>query len=165
MNTHDIAIRALTLDDAAFLPEIVYHAIHVAPGAQPPPHSIVNEPDVARYVCGWGRSGDYGALAYDAKTHDRAGAAWLRLFTAADPAYGFVAEDIPEISIALFPGYRNRGVGTRLIEDLVAHATPLYPALSLAVVDTNPAIRLYQRIGFTPVAIDGHSITMRLDLR
>jgi hypothetical protein len=33
------------------------------------------------------------------------GGAWLRTFTADDPGAGFVADDIPEVAIAIRPGY------------------------------------------------------------
>lgn len=163
MTAPGITIRPMTGDDAAFLPEIVYHAIHVPPDQPAPPREIVNEPGVARYVEGWGRPGDYGVLAIDAHS-TRIGAAWMRLFTVANPSYGFIAEDVPEISIALLPGHRGRGIGTALLHHLITHATGKYPALSLAVVDTNPALRLYERLGFAFVAKSGNSITMRLAL-
>ena len=163
VNAPSIAIRPLTPGDAAFLPEIVYYAIHVPPGAEPPSRTIINDPAVARYWREWGRGGDFGLVAVDA-TEARVGAAWMRLFTAADPGYGYIADNIPEISIALLPGYRGRGVGAALIRGLIQHATGNYPALSLSVVDANPAVRLYQRIGFKEVSRTGNSITMRLDV-
>ncbi|NUM53139.1 MAG: GNAT family N-acetyltransferase [Candidatus Hydrogenedentes bacterium] len=155
---------AITPDDASFLPEVVYYAIHVPPGALPPPRDIVNDPGVAKYVRAWGRAGDYGVVAVDLGTSERVGAAWMRLFTSGDPGYGFISEDVPEISVALLPEFRNRGVGSRLIKHLIDYATGKYPALSLSVVDSNPAIRLYDRFGFQRVGITGNSITMRLEL-
>lgn len=163
MNAPVVTIRPLTPGDAAFLPEIVYYAVHVPPGAEPPPREIVNDPGVAKYVREWGRPGDFGLVTVDADA-TRIGAAWMRLFTAADLGYGYIADDIPEISIALLPGYRRMGIGTELIRGLIGHATGKYPALSLAVVDTNPAIRLYGRCGFAEVSRTGNSITMRRDL-
>lgn len=155
-------IRPLTSEDQDFLWEIVYHAIHVPPGAEPPPRSILSEPGVSKYVCEWGRPGDYGLLAEDSESLEIMGAAWLRLFTRQDPGYGFLDENIPELSVALFPGFRGKGVGTALMTRIFDHAKTLYPAVSLSVVATNPALRLYERLGFQRVSVTGNSITAQL---
>jgi ribosomal protein S18 acetylase RimI-like enzyme len=52
------------------------------------------------------------------------------------------------IDIALLPEYRNRGIGQTLIEDLKKQAVQLKLPLVLRVEFFNPAIRLYQRLGF-----------------
>lgn len=161
----DVSIRTITPGDTEFLPEINYHMIHVPPGTQPPPREILYDPAVAKYWQAWGRAGDFGLIVEDRTTGERVGAAWMRLYSADNPPYGFIAEDIPEISIALLPGYRNRGIGAALIAELIKHAHGRYPALSLSVVDSNPAMRLYKRMGFVQVSVDGHSVTMKLDLR
>lgn len=159
---HAYTVRPITSEDQDFLWEIVYHAIHVPPGAEPPPRSILNEPGVSKYVREWGRPGDYGLIAEDRKTSERIGAAWLRLFTLQDPGYGFVDENIPELSIALFPGFRGNGIGTALLTGIFDHAKTLYPAVSLSVVATNPALRLYERLGFKRVSVTGNSVTEEL---
>ena len=41
--------------------------------------------------------------------------AWLRRFTAAEPGYGYVADDVPELSIAVYPEFRRQRVGTLLL--------------------------------------------------
>jgi ribosomal protein S18 acetylase RimI-like enzyme len=46
--------------------------------------------------------------------------------------------------IALFAEYRNAGIGSRLIKNLMKEGKPI----RLHVVATSPAVRLYERLGF-----------------
>jgi ribosomal protein S18 acetylase RimI-like enzyme len=52
------------------------------------------------------------------------------------------------IDIAILPEYRNNGIGTALITDLMAEAANLDWAIILHVEVFNPAIKLYERLGF-----------------
>ncbi len=161
------SIRELTPADEPFLWEMLYHAIHVPEGQLPPPRSIVEEPKLAHYVRQWGqRPGDMGFVALVKSTGQPVGAAWLRLFSRLDPGYGFVDENIPELSIAMLPGSRGQGLGTLLLNALLQAAGQKFQAISLSVSPDNPARRLYERSGFAEVADDsssdedGSSITM-----
>lgn len=51
--------------------------------------------------------------------------------------------------IALLTEYRNAGIGSRLIRDLMEEATSAGKAIRLHVVATSPAVRLYERLGFS----------------
>jgi ribosomal protein S18 acetylase RimI-like enzyme len=53
------------------------------------------------------------------------------------------------MDIALLPEYRNGGIGTALIQDLMAEAEQAGQPLRLHVEFFNPALRLYERLGFT----------------
>ncbi len=146
---------------------MLYHAIHVPEGQTPPPHSIVEEPKLAHYVRQWGKKpGDLGFVIVVNATSQPVGAAWLRLFSRPDPGYGFVDENTPELSIAMLPDYRGRGLGTLLLNALLQAAGQKFRAISLSVSPDNPARRLYERSGFAEVAggsssdEDGSSITM-----
>ena len=50
--------------------------------------------------------------------------------------------------IALLTEYRNAGIGSRLIQDLMKEATASGKPIHLHVVSTSPAVRLYERLGF-----------------
>ena len=50
--------------------------------------------------------------------------------------------------IALLPEYRNAGIGSRLIQELMTEATAAGKPIILHVVSTSPAVRLYERLGF-----------------
>ncbi len=57
--------------------------------------------------------------------------------------------------VALVPEARGSGLGTRLLRALQAEAAEKGLPLRLKVVLTNPARRLYQRLGFVGLGDDG----------
>lgn len=149
-------IRAAGPDDEAFLREMQYLALFVPPGADPLPAAIVDDPTIARYYVGFGgRSGDLGRVA-ESPAGTPIGAAWVRYSTAADPSYGYVDDETPELGIAVVEEYRGRGVGAALLEALLAEL----PRCSLSIDRRNPAMRLYQRHGFAEVRREGDSVLM-----
>lgn len=150
-----ISIRPLTPADQDLLWEMLYHAVFVPAGSAPLPRSILTEPEIAPYAADWGRPHDAGFAAESAG--QPIGAAWLRLFA----GYGYVDDHTPELSIALLPGYRGQGIGTRLMDALLTYAQARYPGVSLSVEGANPARRLYERLGFAVVGQNGFSLTMQ----
>lgn len=50
--------------------------------------------------------------------------------------------------IALLTEYRNAGIGSRLITELMKDAASVGKPIQLHVVATSPAVRLYERLGF-----------------
>lgn len=62
--------------------------------------------------------------------------------------------------IALLPEQRNSGIGTALIQDMLTDAARTGSVVRLHVLRVNPAIRLYQRLGFHLVADDGLRMQM-----
>lgn len=149
-------IRRMTSDDQAFLWEILYHAIHVEPGTEPPPRTIVQQPELAKYVKWFGQqTGDVGFIAEEDGVS--IGAAWVRLIH----GYGFVDNETPELTIALLPGYQGRGIGTQLLERLFEALKPDFEYVSLSVTWTNLARRLYERLGFETLILEDGTATMR----
>lgn len=59
------------------------------------------------------------------------------------------------VDISLLPEYRNRGIGSALLQALAAEAAEAGATLSLNVAMANPAQRLYRRLGFRTVSSDG----------
>lgn len=59
------------------------------------------------------------------------------------------------VDIALLPNQRNAGIGTHLIEDLLAEAASAGKPVTLNVWHSNPAKNLYQRLGFSVANDDG----------
>jgi ribosomal protein S18 acetylase RimI-like enzyme len=53
------------------------------------------------------------------------------------------------VDIAIVPGHRNQGVGTKLIGSLLAEGAASGRPVFLSVFHANPAIHLYERLGFT----------------
>ena len=52
------------------------------------------------------------------------------------------------IDIALLPSHRNRGIGSALMKDILAEAQSVGKQIRIHVERNNPALRLYQRLGF-----------------
>jgi len=161
--------RLSTRADPAFLAEMLYEAVNWRDdGAEERPafQEQLAQPELRRYVEGWGRKGDLAVVALD-RVDEPVGAAWCRIFDAGEPGYGFVAPDVPELSIAVYPECRGQRVGTLLLSTLVTRArADGHPAISLSVAPDNPAARLYARQGFevAPEGDAGGSLTMVLDL-
>ena len=118
---------------------------------------VKQNPDLAKYVQAWGQYGDVGVIAEQKKT--ALGAAWLRLWSTDNRGYGYVADDIPELAIAVIPTMRGKGIGSALLEKLLSLAVTQFPAISLSIRANNPALRLYERHGFLPVS--GSEVTNR----
>lgn len=64
-------------------------------------------------------------------------------------------EEIRLIDIALLPEHRNRGIGGRLMDQLLAEARTAGKPVTIHVERFNPALRLYRRLGFREVEDKG----------
>lgn len=51
--------------------------------------------------------------------------------------------------IALLTEYRNAGIGSRLLQDLMTEAASAGKPINLHVLSTSPAVRFYERLGFS----------------
>ncbi|HOB57832.1 MAG TPA: GNAT family N-acetyltransferase [Rhodoglobus sp.] len=141
--------------DLPFLEEVFVIAADWNPEAVKGAEFWHADPTFQKYLAGFPRDTDLGFIAE--REGQDAGAVWSRYFTAADPGYGFVAEDIPELSIGVVAGRRGEGIGRALLNAMLA-ASPV--SLSLSVEDGNPAEELYRKSGFVPVGRVGNATTM-----
>jgi ribosomal protein S18 acetylase RimI-like enzyme len=57
-------------------------------------------------------------------------------------------KEIRLMDITLLPGHRGSGLGTSLLSDLMAESQATGKPLTIHVEIYNPAMRLYQRLGF-----------------
>lgn len=64
-------------------------------------------------------------------------------------------EEMRIVDIALLPEYRNSGIGSGLIRDLLREAAQERLPLRIHVECFNPALRLYYRLGFQKIADKG----------
>ena len=157
MNT---IIREIRPEEHNLLREFLYQAIYLPEGVEPPPRSVVDLPELQVYVTDFGtRPGDHCLVAEVEKKV--IGAAWCRIME----DYGHIDNNTPSLAISLLPEYRGRGTGTRLLNDLLLLLRENgYRRASLSVQKENPALRLYQRIGFRIVAEKGTEYLMLRDI-
>lgn len=167
----NLRLRAASVDDQ----ELIARALFAAWQWRHPwdeyafqDHLHAGMPD--SYVDDFGcRSGDAGIIAEEliGAAPVFAGAAWYRFFTAVDHRAGFVAEDVPELAIAVEPGARGRGVGKMLLRQLMAVAASQgVRSLSLHVSGENKVARaLYESLGFEVLREDqDHAMVMVAEL-
>lgn len=157
-------IRPVTSDDAAFLKTMLFEAVSWnSDWPSEPIDEVLDDPVLRRYHEGWGRAGDGGVLAeVDGAP---AGAVWFRQFTETEPGYGFVDEKTPELSVAVQPLHRRKGIGGTLVRAAMVQAREEgFQALSLSVAVHNRSRMMYQRVGFEKVGEDGDSWTMLVNL-
>jgi GNAT superfamily N-acetyltransferase len=158
-------IRPAVASDAGFLADMLVEAVNWSTEWQPKSRDrILSAPDTAHYVAGWPRDTDLGVLAE--ADGQPVGAAWLRFRPATDPGYGFVAADVPELTIGVAAGWRGRGVGRALLRAIADQARARGIArISLSVERKNHAQRLYLSEGYRVVdSSDAQSDTMIKDL-
>lgn len=156
-------IRVLRSGETSLLREFTYLAIFVPPGSEPPPRSILELPEVAKYYANFNPAAELALVAEQAG--EVAGAIWARQFPASAKGYGFYRADYPELSIAVLPAWRGKGLGSQLLDALIARGRAQGTrGLSLSVSRGNPARRLYERHGFAVLSVREEDILMVLAL-
>ena len=159
-----VTIQRLRSEQMEPLRDALYEAAFWRGDDRPVVADALARPHLRVYIDGWGRPGDVAVGARDS-LGVVGGAAWFRLFTAADHAYGFVRDDIPEVGIGVQPEWRHRGVGRSLLSSLHLEARALgITQLSLSVERDNPALRLYESLGYVSTTDAGGAATMVLEL-
>ena len=155
----NVRCRPAGAQDFAFLATMLGESAVWRPDKPTPTGpQVLADPKYAMYLAGWPKPGDYGLVA---EQDGPVGAAWYRTFTEATNGYGFVAEDVPELAIAVIASRRREGIGRQLLIDLIkASVAQGHSALSLSVAEANPARGLYESVGFVHVEKHGSSLTM-----
>ena len=163
----NLIVRPIRPNETILLLDFLYEAVHQPAASHLAPRTILQHPSLWKYVEAFGtREGDLCVVAEI--DNIIVGAAWSRLIH----SYGFVDDKTPELSISLYPQYRNQGIGTRnqgigtklmhgIFEEL-SHAG--YRRVSLSVSKQNPAVRMYLRAGFAIVQENDMDYIMAVDL-
>lgn len=139
-----VRIRNIRTEEIPLLCDFLYEAIYRPPEWPTLPRTVIQHPSLWRYVKNFGKR--RGDLALVAEVDSRViGAVWVRYMR----GYGHVEDHIPELSMAIYSDYRNKGIGSRLlIEMLRTLQESGITLVSLSVNKGNPAVTLYRRIGF-----------------
>lgn len=153
-------IRPIRRDETGLLKAFLYEAIFVPDGVEPPPRSVVDLPELALYVAGFGERRDDRCLVADCDGNV-AGAVWVRVMN----DYGHIDDETPSLAIALYKPYRNRGIGTRLMTEMLALLSREgYRRVSLSVQKANYAAGMYLKLGFRIVKETEEEFVMVKDM-
>lgn len=145
MSTH--IIRAATPNDPPAISAALAWAIDWRAPQPAPPEERIAQTGHAYLLAEWGRSGDAAVVA-EVAGHP-VGAAWVRLWSDVTHSYGYIDASIPELGIGVAPQWRGRGIGEALLRALLAQAQEQgVAAISLSVESDNPAMQLYEKLGF-----------------
>jgi len=136
-------IRPIQYPEYPLLQDFLYHAIFLPPGAEQPPREVIFQPSLSIYVDDFGQPDDCGLVAVS--DNMIVGAAWTRIV----PGHGHIDDETPELAISVLPAFRGQGTGTALLVNLFEHLREQgYMRISLSVQKSNPALRLYKRLGY-----------------
>lgn len=143
----DYKIRPIKPCEIHLLEDFLYEAIFVRDGTNPIPRSVIERPEIKVFIEGYGKRDDNCLVAVvDNKI---VGAVWTRILSGEIRGFGNVDEHTPEFAISLYNEYRNKGIGTRLmLEMLDLLREKGYKQTSLAVQKDNYAVRMYKKVGF-----------------
>ncbi len=142
----EYVIRDLRVDECPLLEEFLFEAIFApADYDEEVPRAIIfNDPMCRAAFENFGSREDDIALV--ATLDDNPiGACWVRTTN----EYGHIDDRTPSFSISLYEPYRGNGIGTTLMTTMLEELRHRgFERASLSVQKENPAVRLYQRLGF-----------------
>jgi hypothetical protein len=121
------SIRLAASGDGAFMADMLVEAVNWSPvWKKQSRRRVLSTHRTGHYIAGWPRDTDLGVIA-EADGED-IGAAWLRFHPASDPGYGFVAADVPELTIGVIAHWRARRRAGPAARDRRAGSAGWHPA-------------------------------------
>lgn len=143
----DYTIRELREDEYPLLRKFLYEAIFIPEGTKASSKSILDTPELQVYIEDFGQGEHDIALAAEIEGKI-IGAVWVRIMN----DYGHVDDQTPSFAISLFKEYRGRGIGTKMMREMLGILKERgYEQASLAVQKANYAVSMYHRVGFKVV--------------
>ncbi len=142
--TINYTIRPLRQDEVPLLKNFLYEAIFIPEGMKPPSREVVNLPELQLYIEYFGTKKDDFCLVadYDGEV---IGAVWTRIMD----DYGHIDNQTPSLAISLYKEYRNKGIGSHLMNEMRALLKSKgYNRISLSVQKSNYAVNMYLKLGF-----------------
>ncbi len=140
-------IRKMNENETMLLEDFLYEAIFIPEGVAAPPRDIIFQPELRIYYESFGTGeADYCIVAED--DGKVVGAVWTRIMN----DYGHIDDDTPSFAISLYKEYRGRGIGTRMMREMLSLLKKKgFRKASLAVQKANYAVKMYQKVGFVTV--------------
>lgn len=142
----DYLLRHMKSTEWSLLEDFLYEAIFVPEGFKGEvPRSVVrDDPKCRAAFDGFGSRADDRALVAEVDGHV-VGACWVRT----TDEYGHIDDQTPSFAISLYQPYRGHGIGTALMHEMLNELQVTgYARASLSVQKDNPALHLYERLGF-----------------
>lgn len=137
-------IRRIKGNEIGVLEDFLYEAIFIPEGVEPPAKEIIHQQELQVYISDFGKSkGDIGLVV---EIDDEiVGAVWVRIMN----DYGHIDNDTPSFAISLYKEYRNLGIGTAMMKEMLTLLKENgYKRASLAVQKANYAVKMYKEVGF-----------------
>ncbi|MBR3488296.1 MAG: GNAT family N-acetyltransferase [Bacteroidales bacterium] len=154
-------IRQIQQDETPLLNQFLYEAIFIPEGVAAPPQSIIENEELQVYVRNFGHEPDDRCLVAECDGRI-VGAVWTRIMH----DYGHISDDTPSLAISLYKEYRNKGIGTELLERMIALLqNDGYSQVSLSVQKANYAVGMYQKAGFKVLQETDEELIMVCKLR
>ncbi len=152
----NIFIRPIGSEEIMLLTDFLYEAIYQPDGSPRVPRTVLQDPMIWAYIKDFGKHpGDLCFVAVSDSVI--VGAAWSRIGC----SYGKVDENTPKLAISIYPEYRRKGIGSRLLSTLLDNlAANDYHQVSLSVDKANFAVRLYRKLGFEAIEEREHDYLM-----
>ncbi|WP_026525775.1 MULTISPECIES: GNAT family N-acetyltransferase [unclassified Butyrivibrio] len=149
-------LREIRENEYDILKNFLYEAIFIPEGAKPPARDIIERPELKLYYENFGKGeADHCIVAED--DGRVIGAVWTRIMN----DYGHVDDDTPSMVISLYKEYRGKGIGTRLMENMLNLLKEKgFKQASLSVQKANYAVRMYEKVGFKTVAENSEEYIM-----
>lgn len=142
--TINYTIRPLRQDETSLLRDFLYEAIFIPEGMEFPSKDIVNLPELKLYFEQFGAKDDDVCLVADCEGIV-IGAVWARIMN----DYGHIDNLTPSLAISLYKEYRNKGIGSHLMNEMIALLKNKgYNRISLSVQKSNYAVNMYLKFGF-----------------
>jgi ribosomal protein S18 acetylase RimI-like enzyme len=156
-----VIVRQLKKSELHVLADMLYLAIHVPIGQEAHPRDIIYDKSLVKYFENWGKD-KYDQALVAVVNEVIVGCIWGRQFPSSNKGFGYVDDDTPELSMAVTEIYRNKGIGSELLQEICQMYSRIGVGfVSLSVDKTNRAKGLYKRIGFETVKETETSLTMK----
>ena len=157
-------IRELKQSEFSILDDMLYEAIYQHDTANLLPKNIIKTPKINVYIKDFGKQKDDYCLVADLNGKI-VGAVWVRILASEIKGYGNIDDTTPEFAISLFKEYRNQGIGTRLMTEMIDYLRKNgYEKTSLSVDKENYAVKMYKKLGFEVVVENDDDYLMVLKL-
>ncbi|MBN2164787.1 MAG: GNAT family N-acetyltransferase [Marinilabiliaceae bacterium] len=161
---YEVKIRKIEKNEIDKLEDMLYEAVYQPDKNNPIPRDVIKVPQVNAYINEFGKSTDDHCFVADLNGKI-IGAVWVRIITGKIKGYGNIDNKTPEFVISLYKEYRNKGIGTKMMNKMINYLQKSgYKQTSLSVQKDNYAVKLYKKIGFEIIEENDGDYLMLLKL-